>query len=61
MIQQNGIQRYIDDYDLKNIRPDVNKFTITSFRHDIENILKKNKDKLKVTLNQDDIPSDTLT
>jgi hypothetical protein len=60
IIQQNGIQRYVDDFDLINIRPDVNKFTITSFRDDIANILKKNKDKLKVALKKDGIPSDTI-
>ena len=41
MIQQNGIQRYVDDFDLINTRPDVNKFTIASFKDDIANILKK--------------------
>ena len=43
MIQQNGIQRYVDDFDLINTRPDVNKFTIASFKDDIANILKKHR------------------
>ena len=60
MMQQNGIRRYVDDFDLINYRPDVNKFTIASFNDDIAKIIKKNTDKLKVALKKDGIPSDTL-
>ena len=60
MIQQNGIQRYVDDFDLINYRPDVNKFTIATFKDDIANIVKKNTDKLKVALIKDGLPIDTL-
>ena len=41
--QQNEIQRNVDDYDLRNIRPEINHFTFTSFQQDIEHIVKRNK------------------
>ena len=61
MISQKGVERTIDDFDLKNAWPKVNKTSLGNFQDEMKRILSEHRENVKKFLNEEGLPTDMMT
>ena len=60
MVKQHGAIRSVEQFDLINIRPDVNSLSIEDFVQRGKRIREKHKMRLRSNLKKDNLPSDLI-
>ena len=52
MISQKGVERTVDDFDLKNERPKVNEMHLGNFQDEMKHIISEHRENVKKFLNE---------